>query len=160
MNTFKATIDIIGINPFVFLPAAVLTSIQKQANKTKSPIRVKGTIGGHDFTQTLVKYSGDWRLYINGPMLKAANKKVGDTIVVKIEFNTSEKKVLMNPKLEAALDQNEKAKQVFNSLSPSRQNEIVRYIANLKSEAAIEKNVRRAVQFLLGKDRFIGRDHP
>ena len=93
-------------------------------------------------------------------MLKAANKKVGDTIVVKIEFNTSEKKVLMNPKLEAALDQNEKAKQVFNSLSPSRQNEIVRYIANLKSEAAIEKNVRRAVQFLLGKDRFIGRDHP
>ena len=160
MNTFKATIDIIGINPFVFLPASVLTSIQKQANKTKGPIRVKGTIDGHDFTQTLVKYSGDWRLYINGPMLKAANKKVGDTIVVKIEFNTSEKKVLMNPKLEAALDQNEKAKQVFNSLSPSRQNEIVRYIANLKSEAAIEKNVRRAIQFLLGKDRFIGRDHP
>jgi len=160
VNTFKATIDIIGINPFVFLPASVLTSIQKQANKTKGPIRVKGTIDGHDFTRTLVKYSGDWRLYINGPMLKAANKKVGDTIVVKIEFNTSEKKVLMNPKLEAALDQNEKAKQVFNSLSPSRQNEIVRYIANLKSEAAIEKNVRRAVQFLLGKDRFIGRDHP
>jgi len=135
VNTFKATIDIIGINPFVFLPASVLTSIQKQANKTKGPIRVKGTIDGHDFTRTLVKYSGDWRLYINGPMLKAANKKV-------------------------ALDQNEKAKQVFNSLSPSRQNEIVRYIANLKSEAAIEKNVRRAVQFLLGKDRFIGRDHP
>ncbi len=160
MNTFKAKIDIIGINPFVFLPASVLSGIQKQANKTKGPIRVKVTIDGHDFTQTLVKYSGDWRLYINGPMLKAANKKVGDTITVKIEFDPSEKTVLMNPKLETALSQNVKAKKVFNSLSPSRQNEIVRYISNLKSEAAIEKNVVRAVQFLLGRERFIGRERP
>ena len=153
-------IDIIGVNPFVFLPTSVLTNIQKQANKTKGPIRVKGTIDGYGFTQTLVKYSGDWRLYINGPMLKVASKKVGDKITVSIEFDPSEKTVLMNPKFENALSQNVEAKKVFDSLSPSRQKEIVRYIANLKSEATIEKNVVRAIQFLLGKERFIGRDSP
>ena len=70
MITFKAKIDIIGINPYVLLPAKVLKSIFTQAGKDKGPISVKGTIDGHAYIQTLVKYSGHWRLYINGPMLK------------------------------------------------------------------------------------------
>jgi Domain of unknown function (DUF1905) len=64
VNRFKATIDIIGVNPFVLLPDPVLKNIFKQAQKDKGPIPVRGTINGHPFIQTLVKYSGYWRLYI------------------------------------------------------------------------------------------------
>ncbi len=67
MNSFKAKIEIIGINPFVFLPARVLKAIFIQAGKEKGPIPVRGTIDGHPYIQTLVMYSGAWRLYINGP---------------------------------------------------------------------------------------------
>jgi len=160
MNSFKAKIDIIGINPFVLLPARVLKSIFTQAGKDKGPIRVKGTIDSHPYTQTLVKYSGHWRLYINGPMLKVSGKKVGDSTSLTIEFNQQKKVVPMHPKLGEALKANKKAKDKFETLSPSRQEEICRYINHLKTDAAVIKNVDRAIQFLLGKERFAGRDKP
>lgn len=160
MQPFKAKIDIIGINPFVFLPEKVLNSIFKQAQKEKGPIQVKGKIDGHVFIQTLVKYKDEWRLYINGPMLKAANKNVGDTATIKIEFDPEERKIVFHPKLKTAIDKNKKAKAVFESLAPSLQKEIIRYIANLKTEESIDKNVKLAIQFLLGKVRWIGRDKP
>jgi uncharacterized protein YdeI (YjbR/CyaY-like superfamily) len=66
----------------------------------------------------------------------------------------------MHPKLNSALQKNKNAKQTFNSLPPSRQKEIMRYIGNLKSEEAVDKNVKRAISFLTGKERFVGRDKP
>lgn len=160
MLQFKARIYIIGVNPYVLLPSPVLKAIFKQAGKDKAPIPVKGTLDGHDYIQNLMKYSGKWRLYLNTPMRKAAGKDVGDTIEVTIEYDPIERTIPMHEKLKAALDTDKKAMKKFESLPPSRQKEIVRYIANLKSEAAIEKNVIRAIGFLLEKERFIGRDKP
>lgn len=160
MNSFKAKIEIIGINPFVYLPARVLKSIFIQTGRDKGPIPVCGTIDGHPYIQTLVKYSGDWRLYINGPMLKAAGKQVGDTITLTIEFDTVDRVVPMHPKLRKALKENKMAKETFNKLPPSRQKEIIRYISHLKTEASVDKNVSRAIEFLCGKERFAGRDKP
>ena len=34
-SKFRAKIEIIGVNPFVFLPEGVLNEIFKQANKTR-----------------------------------------------------------------------------------------------------------------------------
>ncbi len=160
MNRFKATIDIIGVNPFVQLPAPVLKNIFKQAQKGKGPIPIRGLIDGHPFIQTLVKYSGHWRLYINGPMLKTSGKKVGDTITLKLEFDPIERTIPLHPKLESALNKNKKAKIVFEKLAPSLQKEIVRYIHHLKTETSVDRNTVLAIQFLLGKARFAGRDKP
>ncbi|WP_248875551.1 hypothetical protein [Epilithonimonas zeae] len=69
-KTFFAKLDIIGINPFVFVPENILNTIFEISGKNKSPISVKGKVNGVPFTQTLVKYSGEWRLYINLKMLE------------------------------------------------------------------------------------------
>ena len=160
MKTFKAKIDIIGVNPFVLLPISVLTNLFKHAKKDKGPIPVRGTIDGHNYIQTLVKYSGEWRLYINTPMLKVSKKKVGETITLQIEFDPIERTIPIHPKLEAALKNNKEAKQIFDSLSPSRQKEIIRYISFLKTETSVDRNVTNAILFLTGKTRFAGRDKP
>jgi hypothetical protein len=160
MKSFKARIGKIGVNPYVLLPAAILKYVFKTAEKDKGPVPVKGTIEGHAFIQTLVKYSGQWRLYINGPMLKVSNKKVGDMVNIRLDYDPAERTVPMHPALKEAFDKNPNAKKVFDSLPPFRRKEIVRYISNLKSEEAIQKNISRAVNFLLGKERFIGRDKP
>jgi hypothetical protein len=160
MDRFTAKIDIIGVNPFVLLPATVLKNIFTQAQKDKGPIPVRGTIDGHPFIQTLVKYSGKWRLYINTPMLKASKKKVGDSIILHLEFDPVERIIPLHPKLELALSKNKKAKTAFESLPPSRKKEIVRYISFLKTEDSVNRNVERALHFLLGKARFVGRDKP
>jgi len=160
MNSFSARIYKIGVNPYVLLPAVVLKEIFKQANKNKGPIPVRGELNGNLFVQTLVKFSGKWRLYLNIPMRKAAGVDVGDVADLKIEFDPRIREVIMDVKLKLALEKNKKAKQIFEKLPPSRQKEIMRYIGNLKSEEAINKNVKRAILFLTGKERFVGREKP
>lgn len=160
MNFFNARIDIIGINPFVFVPDKTLATLFTQAQRDKGPIPVRGTIDDHPFIQTLVKYSGHWRLYINGPMLKATEKKVGDSVKIQVEYDAKERLTPLHPKLAKAFQQNKNAKKVFDTLPSSRQREIMRYINNLKTEESVDKNVKRAIHFLLGKDSFIGRENP
>lgn len=155
---FNASIDIIGINPFVFVPEPILNDLFSEFGKDKGPIPVKGTINGKAYQQTLVKFAGEWRLYINTKMLPKSPERIGEKIEVSIGLDFSDRTIHPHPKLEQALQDNPKANAVFERLAPSLQNEIVRYIANLKTETSVERNVEKAIGFLLGKERFIGRD--
>ncbi|QQT27727.1 DUF1905 domain-containing protein [Sphingobacterium spiritivorum] len=155
---FIAVIDKIGINPFVFVPELVLRELITAAGQHKGKIPVSLTIDGIAFTQTLVKYAGEWRLYINGPMLKATGKTVGDTADFTLAFNADKPEIQIHPLLAKALTQNSEAEAVFRTLTPSLQLEIIRYISHLKQEDSIVRNVGKAINFLLGKERFIGRE--
>jgi uncharacterized protein YdeI (YjbR/CyaY-like superfamily) len=108
----------------------------------------------------LVKYKGFWRLYINTTILKDSPNKIGENIKVTISFDPAERTITPHPKLLDALENNIKAKTIFNGLSPSKRHEIIRYISFLKSEESIDRNVKKAIDFLLGKGRFVGRDNP
>ena len=157
---FSAKISKIGINPYVHLPLRILKEIFKQADKNKSPIPVTIKIEPENFIQNLVRYKGEWRLYLNTPMRKAAGKDVGDTVTIDIEFDVNERIVAMHPKLEAALAKNKEAKNIYDSLPVSRQKEILKYIIFLKTEDSLDRNINRAIEFLSGRGRFIGRDKP
>lgn len=160
MIKFKGKIEIIGVNPFVFLPDRVLQQIFVQSGKSKGKIPVKIKIDGHAFTQTLIKWSGSWRLYLNTPMRKAAKKDVGDIANFEIAYDPIARTVPVHPKFEKALRENKEAKRVFENLRPSLQLEINRYFSYLKSESAVDRNVTKAIQFLLGDGRFVARDKP
>lgn len=160
MLGFRATLEIIGINPFVFVPDEILQQIFKEAKRSNGPIPVCGTINGVTYIQTLVRYRGNWRLYINTTMLPNSPTRVGEDVEVTIQFDPKDRTIKSHPKLVKALNTNKKAKKVFDSLPPSRQKEIVRYISFLKSEESVAANVEKAIGFLLGKNRFVGRDKP
>ena len=128
MKRFSAKIQIIGVNPFVLLPASLLKDIFQKAGKDKGAVPVQLKIGGKDFIQNLVKYSGKWRLYLNTPMRKAARKDVGDAIDIQIDFDPKPRTTPVHPKLNKAFKENKEAKAAFEKLSPSRQKEILRYI--------------------------------
>lgn len=157
MHHFTSEIKIIGINPFVCVPDEVVLELLKISGKDKGPIPVRGTIHGVLYQQTLVKYSGDWKLYINTTMLKDSPKRIGETIKIFLEHDPSDRTIAPHPKLIRALDRNLQAKEKFKALTPSLQKEIVRYISFLKTDDSIDRNVRRAINFLLGKESFIGR---
>lgn len=160
MHTYQAEIKIIVGNPYVTIPEEILQDIFAQADRNKGHIPVRGKINGKDFLQTLVKYSGGWKLYINMIMLKNSPRRIGEIINVEIEYDPIERIIAPHPKWTAAIESNEEAKKVFDALSPSRQKEIVRYISNLKKEETVERNVERAINHLLGKGRFVGRAKP
>jgi hypothetical protein len=160
MHNFTAEIELLGINPFVFVPAEILSAIFKEAGKDKGHIPVCGTLNDKKYQQTLVRYSGEWRLYINTLMLKDSPKRIGKTIRIIIAFDGSDRAIAPHPELVKALKENNAAKKVFDSLPPSRQKEIVRYIGSLKTEESISKNISKAIGFLNGENKFVGREKP
>jgi hypothetical protein len=155
---FTAQIGIIGINPYVLVPADELARLFGQAGRSKGAVPVRMTIDGHEFGQTLVKYAGEWRLYLNGPMRRAAGKDVGDKAVFSVEFDPSDRRIPLHPKLKKALKHDRRAADGFDRLSPSLQKEIVRYFAHLKTDESIDRNIPKAMAFLRGEERFAGRD--
>ena len=152
MPRFNSTIYKIGINPVVDPPERVLKILFDESGKSRGPIPVRGTINGAEYRQTLVKYQGSWRLYVNGPMLKASGSKVGDNVKLEIEFDPEPRDVPMSKQLADALRRDEIAKAAFETLPPSRQKEIHKYLGSLKTEASIQRNIERVLSHLRGEE--------
>ena len=156
-NYFTAKLEIIGINPFVFLPEEILNEIFEKAGKNKSPIPVKGFVNNVEFRQNLMKYLGEWRLYINLTMLKNSPKRIGEILNISIEYDDVLRTNIIHRDLEKAINENSIALKNFENLIPSRKNELIRYINNLKTEAAIQKNIEKIMSHLKGETDFFGK---
>lgn len=163
---FRETIAIINGNPYVRPPDEVLHTVFKQAGKKTSPIPIKGTINKATFQQSLVRYQGDWRLYVNMVMAKAAQipfsksirEIVGQVATFAIEFNPEPPVYKMVAFWQRSLDANPIANSNWVKLPPSRQKEIVRYFSQLKTEEAKIRNVQKAIEVLTGHEgRFMAR---
>jgi hypothetical protein len=87
MRQFCAPIKIIGINPYVSVPEETLIYLFQRSGKEKGPIPVHGTVDGKPYLQNLLRYKGEWRLYINGQMLKNTTKHIGKVLEVSIEWD-------------------------------------------------------------------------
>jgi hypothetical protein len=158
--SFIAPLEIIGVNPFVFVPEKILMSIFQQAGKERGPIPIAGTINGTPYRQTLVKFRGAWRLYVNTTMLKDSPKRIGEKVKMTIAHDAVSRAIEPPKAFLDALQENRQAKLIFDGLPMSGRQEIVRYLSRLKTEESLAKNIRRAVLFLLGKERFVGRSKP
>ncbi len=155
---FTTELRKIGINPFVFLPENLLHEIFKRAQKNKGPIPVTVKVNeGTEQQQTLLRYKGEWRLYINTKILPDSPKRTGELLEITIALDPGDRKLQPHPKFIAALSENREANDVFNQLQPSLQKEIIQYLSLLKTEESLYRNIERALQFLLGKGSFVGR---
>jgi hypothetical protein len=160
MNSFHAKILILVGNPYVRPPDKVLSPVFKQAGKSTSPIPIRGRLDGAAFQQSLVRYQGDWRLYINGIMAKNAGLKytgsisaiVGRKVKLEIEFDRKPPEYRMVPAFQKALDKNKKARLAYERLTPGRRKEILRYFGFMKSEESLKRNIDRVMQHLSGKE--------
>jgi len=156
-NHFTAKLEIIGINPFVFVPENILHEIFETSGRNKSPIPVQGTVNGKEFKQNLMKYLGEWRLYINMIMLKDSPRRIGEIIEVSMEFDSTDRTITIHPQLDKAIRENAVTLQNFENLIPSRKLELIRYINNLKTEASIQRNIEKIIKHLKGETDFFGK---
>lgn len=157
---FSAKIEIIGINPFVFVPQNILQSIFIQAKKEKGFIPIKGNVNGKPFQQTLVKYSGEWRLYINTIMVKNSPKRIGEIIEISISHDPDSREIKIPPEFKKALNADNAAQLIFEQLSHSRKQEIFRNLVRIKTKESFDNNITRAINFLNGKESYLGRKKP
>lgn len=72
-------------------------------------------------------------------------------MAIELEFDNEPRIVSMSQQLTTALAKNKQAQIAFEKLSPSRQREINRYLASLRTEESVERNVEKIIRFLTGK---------
>ncbi len=142
---FSRRIEIIGINPYVKVPNSVVRWLLSSAKKSSGPVPVQGTLNGKKFIQTVVHYSGVWRLYLNTPMRQSAGIDVGDMAHVVLSYDPKPRTVSMPRPFATALSRNKAAKAAFAKLSPSHQKEILRYLGSLKSKEALKRNIDKII---------------
>jgi hypothetical protein len=146
--SFEAKIYKVGINPCVDVPF----HITKKMAATKGYIPIKGKIKNHPFQQTMVTIkNAEYRLYVNGPMLKGSKTKLGDTVKFTIEQDFEPKIIPMPEELKVKLDQH-KLMAAFNALTPGRQKEILKYLNFLKTEESLNRNIDKVIHQLEKKN--------
>ena len=138
--SFRAVIYKVGINPCVDVPAKITSELIAR----RGYIPITGKINGHLFHQNLVPVKdGPYRLYVNIPMLKGGNARVGDKAKFEVEQDHSApKKVVMPAFMKTRLEKSNLLP-AFNKLIPSRQKEIIKYMSSLKTEEARNRNMEK-----------------
>jgi hypothetical protein len=159
---FSATIRIRGVNPYVAVSAR-RAALLKPGWRRSLPVlvRVNGRPDEPWRINLMPVGDGSFYLYLHEQVRKASGTGVGDRVAVELSFDDAYRNGPLHPMPEwfrAPLTENPRALAAWNELTPSRQKEILRYFANLKSEEARARNVTRALRALSGpRERFLGR---
>jgi hypothetical protein len=164
MLRFRARIALNAINPYVLVEAARAAKLAKGWRK---PMPVRIQINGKPDTPWRINLmpigDGSFYLYLHGSVRKASRTKVGDVVRVAIAFDDEYRGGPQKlPEWFAdALARDAGAKRGWDALIPSRQKELARYLAGLKSPEAQARNLKQALHVLAGgKARFMARDWP
>lgn len=138
--SFTGQIHKLGINPCVDVPSNVIEFF----GKTKIPVIAE--INKYKFKTTIIKYSGEYRLYINGLTIKGAKVQVGDVVNIEIEYNPIEEKFPVPSELKEAFIKDKKLKVMFDKLAPYRRKEILRYLGFLKTSESRQRIVNKLIK--------------
>jgi len=142
-HTFNAIIYKTGINFAVDVPADISSAL----TVAKGYIRVKGTVNNFPFTKSLVPVKGGpYRLFVNMQTLKGAKTKAGELAGFAIEQGKTDPESEF-PMPELLMQQ---LKQMnlfadFVALPFYRRKEILRYLANIKTNETLVKNIEKVV---------------
>lgn len=157
------TIKINGINPYVLVRAEHAQKLQPGWRKPMPVIiQVNDTPKQPWHINMMPVGDGDFFLYLHNDVRTAASVKVGDSVTVTLQFDEAYRNGPQHDMplpFKIALHANHTAQSNWELLPPSRQKEILRYFAGLKSEEALQRNIEKALHVLSGNsDRFMARD--
>jgi hypothetical protein len=158
----RERMKIIGVNPYVMVSAWEASHLRRN---WRGPMPVRFRVKGRSNRTWRINLmpvgDGRFRLYLNENIRKESNLRVGDTVGIEAQFDDQYRNGPLHSMplwFSDELSRNPVAKQGWNQLAPSRQKEILRYFAQLKSPEARRRNVQRAVHVLAGgPGRFMAR---
>ncbi len=159
---FSAVIKLRGINPYVLVSAARARAIKPDWRKPL-PVRVRVNDAPVKPVRVNMMPAGDgtFYLYLREEIRKASGTGLGDRVQVEVSFDEGYRNGPMDPMpswFRAGLRKHRQAKAGWEALTPSRQKEILRYFAALKTDEARARNLERSLTFLSGGGRFMARD--
>ena len=151
MQVFSATIVKLGINACLNIPEKIVKGLLAEARKKSAPIQVKCVLTGVDFDANVVRYSGDWRLYLNLVTRRAAGCDIGDRVKIHLAYDPS---VRMPPMLEPfrqALRDDPDLQRAWRLRPSAKRREILQSLTGKKSDAELARGIAETIELLLKK---------
>jgi len=137
---------------YVEVPVAIAQQLQPGSKKS---FRVKGKLDDHPIAGVaLVPMGGGmYILVLNAAMRKAIHKKKGAMLRLRLSVD---KQDLATPReLLECLEDEPSAKVFFDTLKLSHRNYFIKWIAGVKSEAAVAKRIAQVVTAMSRKQDFV-----
>ena len=161
--SFTATMRILGINPYVLVTAEQAKALKPGWRKPMPVlVQVNNKPDKPWHINMMPVGSGDFYLYLSNDVRQASGTKVGDQVSITLWFDTEYKNGPMHEmptQFRERLEASSVAARHWEELPPGRQKEVLRYLAGLKSDAALQRNIERAMRALSSDgERFMGRD--
>jgi hypothetical protein len=159
----RAQIEINGVNPYVLVPSSMASALKPQWRRPIPVlVKVNGMPESYWRINMVPRGDGDFYLYLHNTVRVASATGVGDIVDVEILFDQDYKngpQHEMPGELSVHLANRDTARKSWDNLSPSRQKEVLRYLANIKSDEAKRRNIDKTIQALSGESiHFMGRD--
>lgn len=128
---------------FVNIPKGVSQFFGK-----KGFVNVRGTINGKKFVSTLVPAGKRHKLYISRALMEMAKIRTGSAVFFNVSLDRRERAVPIPESLKKALEENRKARIIFNKMANSRKKKILIHLTWLRRPDAIERNVNKLIHSL------------
>ncbi|HEY5110978.1 MAG TPA: DUF1905 domain-containing protein [Acidimicrobiales bacterium] len=160
---FSAAIEIVGVNPYVLVDDERATRLRPGWRRPMPVlVRINGRPDSPWRTNMMPVGNGEFYLYLHGGMRKSANAKVNDVVAITLSFDDSYRNGPLHETPDwfgAALASDVNVLAHWQCLAPSRQKEVLRYFAGLKTDDAKKRNLVQVLRVLGGaRERFMGRD--
>ena len=142
---FEGEIYKVGINPCVDVPEEIAAALTRD----RGFIHVVGRMGPAEFAKSLVPVAGGpFRLYVDGAMMKASKARVGDRAAFALRQGSRRERPGGMPDFVREALNARGLMERFEAQTESRQRDVLRYLAALKSPEARARNLEKLVKQL------------
>ncbi len=147
--TFTATIHKLGINPCVDVPKEIVTALLLAAKKKNAPVQVKCELLGTLFDANIVRYAGNWRLYLNTPVRKSSQRDVGDTVEIMLHYDPTIRMPPMPQAFRQALKDDTEALRLWRLRPSAKRYEMLQYLNGKTNDAALAASIIEVIERLM-----------
>ena len=151
MQVFSAPIVKLGINACVNVPEKIVKRLLAAAGKKKAPVQVKCFLNGVEFDANVVRYSADWRLYLNLVTRRAAGCDIGDKVKIHLAYDPSSRISPMPEAFRQALRDDTDAQKAWRLRPTPKRREILQALNDKKTNAELARGITEMLEFLLKK---------
>jgi len=149
MQVFSASIIKLGINACLNVPEKIVKRLLAAAGKKSAPVQVKCVLNGVDFDANVVRYSGDWRLYLNLVTRRAAGCDIGDKVKIHLAHDPSIRMPPMPETFRQALCGDPDLQRAWRLRPSAKRREILQSLNDKKNDAELARGIAETLELLL-----------
>ena len=149
MHVFSAPIVKLGINACLNVPEKIVKSLLAAAGRKSAPVQVKCVLNGVEFDANVVRYSGDWRLYLNLVTRRAAGCDIGDKVKIHLAYDPSIRMPPMPEPFRQALHDEPNLQKAWRLQPSAKRREILQFLNDQKTDAELAHGIVETTKFLL-----------